>query len=168
MLHVLAEPVAVLDGGLAAWPGDLETAISAPALPVHRAAQPWPADRFATADQLASFAGVVLDARTAQRYRDGGPIDGRPGHVPGADSAPWADNLGPDSRFLTPAELQARYRPLGDEPVVAYCGSGVTACHDLLALEIVGGRRTLLYPGSWSQWGADRSRPAETAPARMI
>ena len=102
------------------------------------------------------------DARTAERYAHGGPIDPRPGHIPGALSAPWAGNLGDDGRFRAPEQLQASYAAALDRPAIAYCGSGVTACHDLLALELAGARRTALYAGSWSQWGADPARPAAT------
>lgn len=165
LLHVLGEPVAVLDGGLAAWPGELATD-EPDVSPVERAPVPWPADRFVAADDLLGSAGSVLDARTAVRYAHGDPvIDPRPGHVPGARSAPWADNLGPDGRFLAPVELRAHYATrAGAGPVVAYCGSGVTACHDLLALTLAGRTDLALYAGSWSQWGADPSRPMETGP----
>jgi thiosulfate/3-mercaptopyruvate sulfurtransferase len=159
LLHVLGEPVAVLDGGLPAWPGEL-TAQLPEVTPVERAPVAWPADRFRGADELGG--ARLLDARTAQRYAQGDPaIDPRPGHIPGARSAPWQDNLAADGRLRPPGELRERY---GDGPFVAYCGSGVTACHDLLALHIAGISDTALYPGSWSQWGADPSRPTETQP----
>jgi thiosulfate/3-mercaptopyruvate sulfurtransferase len=161
LLHALDEPVAVLDGGLAAWPGELTTAIPRPAT-VHRAPRPWPAQRFVSADELAASAAVTLDARSAARYAAGDPaIDPRPGHVPGARSAPWPGNLDDDGRFRPAEQLRERFADLGEGPVVAYCGSGVTACHDLLALHMAGFRDLALYPGSWSQWGADASRPAE-------
>jgi thiosulfate/3-mercaptopyruvate sulfurtransferase len=156
LLHVLDEPVAVLDGGLAAWAGELTGDLPGVA-PVERAPVPWPAQRFRTADELGT--DQLLDARTAARYASGDPaVDPRPGHIPGARSAPWQDNLGPDGRFRPAHELRAQY---GSGPFVAYCGSGVTACHDLLALHICGEDDIALYPGSWSQWGADPSRPAE-------
>ena len=162
LLHALDEPVAVLDGGLAAWDGPLTVDVPDPR-PVRRPAQPWPADRFVTADELATSPAVVFDARTGERYAAGDPaIDPRPGHVPGAVSAPWAGNLDDRGRFRPAAELRRRYAPAATRPAVAYCGSGVTACHDLLALTLAGARDLALYPGSWSQWGADRSRPAET------
>jgi thiosulfate/3-mercaptopyruvate sulfurtransferase len=159
LLHVLDEPVAVLDGGLAAWPGELTT--EAPGIvPVERLPRPWPADRFRTADELAG--AHVLDARTAERYADGDPaIDPRPGHIPGALSRPWAENLDSSGRFRPVAQLRRHYAEVVDGPVVAYCGSGVTACHDLLALTVTGASDLALYPGSFSQWGADPSRPVE-------
>ena len=106
---------------------------------------------------------VLMDARAPERYRgDTEPIDPRAGHIPGATSAPWADNLGPDGRFLSPDALRARYRALGagDQPTVAYCGSGLSATHDLLALELAGITGGLLYEGSWSDWSSDPARPA--------
>jgi thiosulfate/3-mercaptopyruvate sulfurtransferase len=165
MLHALGEPVAVLDGGLAAWPGELST--ERPAYPpVDRAPQPWPAGRFVTADHVAASGAVVFDARTAERYAQGDPaIDPRPGHIPGALSAPWEENLAPDGRFRPAAELHARFAVADGRGAVAYCGSGVTACHDLLAMELAGIQDTALYAGSWSQWGADEARPAATGGA---
>jgi thiosulfate/3-mercaptopyruvate sulfurtransferase len=160
MLYVLGEPVAVLDGGLAAWPGKLAT--DPPAFgPVVRAARPWPAERFVSADAVLDGA-AVFDARTAERYANGDPaIDPRPGHIPGAVSAPWAGNLDVSGRFRDASQLRDRFASAEGRPAVAYCGSGVTACHDLLAMEVAGLTDTALYAGSWSQWGADESRPAE-------
>lgn len=163
MLHVLGEPVAVLDGGIDAWPGALTT--DRPEItPVRREPQPWPADRFVSADQVAaSGAAAIFDARTAERYARGDPaIDPRPGHIPGARSAPWGGNLDADGRFRAPQELRDRFAAARGRPAIAYCGSGVTACHDLLTMELAGITDTALYPGSWSQWGADETRPVET------
>jgi thiosulfate/3-mercaptopyruvate sulfurtransferase len=113
---------------------------------------------------------LVLDARGAERYRgDSDPIDPRAGHIPGARNAPYKENLSDDAIpvFRAPAALRARYEALGahrEEPIV-YCGSGVTACHDLLALELAG-LRGRLYAGSWSEWAADAQLPAATGNER--
>jgi thiosulfate/3-mercaptopyruvate sulfurtransferase len=108
---------------------------------------------------------VILDARSAERYRgEVEPIDARPGHVPNARSAPWTENL-VDGRFADAKSLRARFRRLGVVPgitVICYCGSGVTACHDILALELarISATRVKLYEGSWSDWSRDPDRPA--------
>ena len=160
--------VRVLDGGLGAWrraalpletgdvlaePGDV---VLAPGhLPV------------LDADGVAGFSGALLDARAGERYRgEVEPIDPRAGHIPGALSAPTAGNLGADGRFLSPEALRARFAGLGvdiDGPVAAYCGSGITASHELLALAVAG-VDAALYPGSWSAWSSDPSRPAAVGP----
>ena len=170
MLHILGHEVAVLDGDVRTWPGPLTTDDVAPA-PATFTPRAWPTDRIVDADAVDALRArpdaLVLDARTASRYANGDPaVDPRPGHIPGARNAPWADNVDPDSgRVRHTDELRRRYDELGASDahtIVAYCGSGVTACHDLLALTIAGlGDRIALYPGSWSQWGADETRPAE-------
>lgn len=165
LLRALGEPVAVLDGGLASWPGELTTTDEPAFSPVARTVRPWPSGYFADADAVAAPGVTVLDARCAERYAHGDPaVDPRPGHIPGARSAPWAANLNPvTGRFLDAGTLRQRFGAIDADRgrVVAYCGSGVTACHDLLALEVAGVTDTALYPGSWSQWGADPARPAE-------
>jgi thiosulfate/3-mercaptopyruvate sulfurtransferase len=161
MLHVLGEPVAVLDRGLAAWPGELSTALP-DVEPVARTPRPWPADRFVTADQVATSEAAVFDARTAERYAHGDPaIDPRPGHIPGALSMPWAANLTDDGRLRPAVELRELYSVAAANGAIAYCGSGVTACLDLLAMELAGIDNLALYDGSWSQWASDPSRPIE-------
>jgi thiosulfate/3-mercaptopyruvate sulfurtransferase len=174
MLTQLDEPVAVLDGGLPAWPGPLTTAVPT-VRPVTRTIKPWPTDRFVDADAVAEAMTrpdtVVIDARSAARYADGDPaIDPRPGHIPGAHSAPWMDNVDAATGCLVDAAtLHRRFAALGITPAtstIAYCGSGVSACHDLLALAVAGmGQHTSLFPGSWSAWGADPQRPAATGPS---
>ena len=161
--------VAVLDGGLGKWRAEgrpLDAVVPAPA-PARFDARLNPGAVVGKADMRARPPrALVLDARAAERYRgETEPIDPRPGHIPGALNAPFAGNLtaGPVPVFRPAAELRARYAALGAdeaEPIV-YCGSGVTACHDLLALHVagLGGR---LYAGSWSEWSADASLPVAT------
>ena len=173
MLDAPGHAAAVLDGGLAAWGGPLSTD------PVRRppavfTARPWPAERLAEADLVADLGrradAVVLDARAAERYRgDVEPVDARAGHVPGARNAPWPDNLDPATgRFLPPDRLAERYRALGAgeaTEVVAYCGSGVTSCHTVLALRLAGLPPARLFAGSWSAWSADPARPVAVGAA---
>ncbi|GAA4939760.1 sulfurtransferase [Streptomonospora halophila] len=170
LLRVLGSPAAVLDGGIDAWPGPLERGEVEP-VRRERTPMPWPADRFADTADVRAEAGdprrLLLDARARERYTGAAPapVDARPGHIPGARSAAWAGNLTEDGRFAPPERLRERFRALGAdsaETVTAYCGSGVTACHDLLALEHAGYAGARLYPGSWSAWGADTALPAET------
>lgn len=163
--------VTLLDGALGAWRRaglPLETGAGSPprrgdvvlsggGLPL------------ADADGAAELAarGLLLDARAAERYRgDVEPVDPRAGHVPGAVSAPTGDNLAPDGTFLPVEQLRSRFAELGAAAEVrlgVYCGSGVTAAHEIAALELAG-LRAALFAGSWSAWSADPSRPAATGP----
>lgn len=159
--------VAALDGGFPAWEAagyPVSTDAPAPgegsfdgvpgALPV--------IDAERVAAGLATDELVLLDARIADRF-DGKvePLDTRAGHVPGAVNAPLPDNLGADKCFRAPEELRAYYRAAtgGSTAVAAMCGSGVTACHTLLALELAGMPGAALYAGSWSDWISDAGRP---------
>jgi thiosulfate/3-mercaptopyruvate sulfurtransferase len=161
MLHVLGEPAAVLDGGLPAWPGPVVTDLP-DVTPLSRRVRSWPADRFADADRVASTGAAVYDARSAPRYAHGDPtVDPRPGHIPGALSAPWTANLAADGRLLPAEGLRAAYPDAAARGAIAYCGSGVTACLDLLAMEVAGIDDIALYDGSWSQWASDPARPVE-------
>ena len=170
MLRAIGQPAAVLDGGLAAWPGDVDAGeVTRPV--ASRSPRPWPPERLADADLTAELsrspAAAVIDARAAERYRgESEPIDPRPGHVPGAINLPAADNLDAAGRLLPIERLRERYAPaMADEGEVAvYCGSGVTACHDLLVIEHVGGGMGRLFPGSWSAWSGDPGRAAATGP----
>jgi thiosulfate/3-mercaptopyruvate sulfurtransferase len=162
------ERVAVLGGGLGKWqaearPIDTNTTFVSPA--VFRARPQ--SGAVLTKSDMRSLApdALVLDARAPERYRgENEPIDPRAGHIPGACNAPFAANLTKDPVpvFRKPEQLRAHYASLGAEkeaPVV-YCGSGVTACHDLLALELAG-LRGRLYAGSWSEWSSDPTLPME-------
>jgi thiosulfate/3-mercaptopyruvate sulfurtransferase len=166
------DEVAVLDGGLASWIEErrpLSTAEPRVA-PRRFEARLQPGFVVTKQDMVRDHARrLVLDARAAERFRgEAEPVDPRAGHVPGAHSAPWTGNLtsGRAPRLRPASELRERYRALGaeqQEPVV-YCGSGVTACHDLLALHVAGLRGTL-YAGSWSEWASDPQLPAATGGA---
>ena len=103
--------------------------------------------------------GVLVDARSPERFRgEVEPLDPVAGHIPGAVNVPTERNLGPDGRFRTPEELHEVYATATGGPVAAYCGSGITATHDILAMKLAG-IDAALYPGSWSEWVADGSRP---------
>ncbi|RME97194.1 MAG: sulfurtransferase, partial [Chloroflexi bacterium] len=109
----------------------------------------------------------VVDSRTAERYRgEAEPIDPVAGHIPGAVSMPYPDNMSPDGVFLPPETLQARFRAaMGDVPIektVFYCGSGVTGAHNVLAAAHAGLGQARLYAGSWSEWITDPHRPIAT------
>jgi len=159
--------VSVLDGGLASWKaagGAVETgaaaSVAAPsAYPLGDSLVP-----SVDADALLKSLGRVtlLDARAGERYRgEVEPLDKRAGHIPGARSRFFKDNLDAEGRFRPAAELRAAFESFGAAPaqVVHQCGSGVTACHNLLAMEVAGLSGSALYPGSWSEWSADPARP---------
>jgi thiosulfate/3-mercaptopyruvate sulfurtransferase len=163
--------VTILDGGLAAWTasgGALESGEVTPApgaVTMTGGGMP-----VLTADEAAALAageGVLLDARAGARYRgEVEPVDPRAGHVPGAVSAPTTGNLDGDGRFRAAAALTERFAALGVRPgttVGVYCGSGVTAAHEVAALAEAG-IEAALWPGSWSQWSADPARPVATGP----
>jgi thiosulfate/3-mercaptopyruvate sulfurtransferase len=171
LLRFFGHPsVRVLDGGFRAW--------AAAGLPVEReepAQSPGPGDFTArpghlpllTADGAAALArdGVLLDARAAERYRgETEPVDPVAGHIPGALSAPTARNVHQDGTFLPAGELASQFAGLGvkeGSAVGAYCGSGVTAAHQVLALALAG-IPCALYAGSWSDWITDPARPVAT------
>lgn len=173
-----AESVRILEGGLAAWtesggvvqtgrvdrrPGDIT--LAGGAMPTLEAE---------AAEALASGGtGILLDARAGERYRgEVEPVDPRAGHIPGAISAPTFENLDGSGRFLAPRALRDRFAALGVDalgsgpgttPVGVYCGSGVTAAHQVAALASIG-VEAALYPGSWSQWSADPTRDVAVGP----
>ncbi|WP_435178694.1 sulfurtransferase [Actinacidiphila sp. bgisy145] len=167
LLRRTGRRAALLDGGLAAWDGTLETGPVTRA-PVTREVTPWPAHLLRDADEAAAAGrtptALLLDSRAAARYSgaDAHAGETRTGHLPGALSAPWQDNLTAGGLFRPPAELRARFAALGltaAEEVVFHCGSGVTACHNLLAVELAGLPDAALFVGSWSAWSADPDRP---------
>ncbi len=165
--------VQILDGGLAAWrdaggsldSGEVTTAagdvvLTPGHLPVIEA------DDVARLTADVSGRGVVLDARAGERYRgEVEPVDPQAGHIPGAVSAPTGDNLDSQGRFLPKDVLRQRFTALGVNGTgvtATYCGSGVTAAHQVAALAVAG-FEAALYPGSWSQWSNDPTRPVATA-----
>ncbi|MHB8718485.1 MAG: sulfurtransferase [Candidatus Dormibacteria bacterium] len=161
--------VAVLDGGLPAWleaGGGLATAVPEPPGGdfVARAGGMPVVDPTEVLD-IAST-GVLIDARAPERYRgEVEPVDPVAGHIPGARSLPTVGNVGKDGRFLDAAALRSRFGAIGVLPgvaVAAYCGSGVTAAHTVLALEFAGIQGAALYPGSWSEWISDPAHPVAT------
>jgi thiosulfate/3-mercaptopyruvate sulfurtransferase len=163
------ERVAVLDGGLAAWASQgkpLDSAIPRPKPGKFsgRFDVRSMASTAVVAARMASGNGKLIDARAEERFRgEIEPIDRVPGHIPGAVNRPFGRNLGPDGKFKSPGALGEEFRALlGDSPsneALLMCGSGVTACHNLLAMEHAGLRGARVYPGSWSEWVSDPSRP---------
>jgi len=159
--------VAVLDGGLDAW---LAAGLGTDQAEVSPAAGSFtvrpPLTRTCTAADLGDADLNLLDARDAARYRgETEPFDSVAGHIPGAVCAPFTENLA-DGKFRTAAALAARFAGLGADPAVdtvCYCGSGVTATHNILALLLAGYPEPVLYPGSWSDWITVSDRPIATA-----
>ncbi len=161
------EAVAVLDGGRGAWARAGGTLVGTPALPTARPPYPAGAPAMPVIEApalLAALDGVcLLDARSAERYRgDVEPLDPVAGHIPGARLRFFKDNLGAEGCFKPAAQLRQEFAAVGAEAgraVVQQCGSGVTACHNLLAMAHAGLGTTTLYAGSWSEWCSDPSRP---------
>jgi thiosulfate/3-mercaptopyruvate sulfurtransferase len=155
------EAVAVLDGGFSAWTGPLSQTQAVVERGTFNIRPPLTRETDA-ASVLAGLHRIALvDARTQPRF-DGieEPIDPVAGHIPGAVCRPFQGNLDASGHFLPAAQLAQRFADLPHE-VVCYCGSGVTAAHNVLALRIAGRPEPILYPGSWSEWIQDPSRPRE-------
>jgi len=160
--------VAVLDGGWEAWiqAGAPATGAAPRIVPATYSGAPRDAyvDVGYVHSHLTDADVVVVDARAPERYRgETEPIDPVAGHIPGARNRLYKNNLGPDGRFKPAEELRAEFNALlaGKRPdqIVHQCGSGVSACHNILAMEIAGLSGSKLYPGSWSEWCADPRRP---------
>ena len=153
------EAAALLDGGLNAWPGEL-TGTSVEPKPGNFSLRP-PLTRWVTAKEIERGLDrfTLIDARAQARF-DGleEPIDPVAGHIPGAHCRPFQENLDAEGRFQPPALLLARFAELTRNPV-CYCGSGVTAAHNVLAMRLAGLDEPALYPGSWSEWIRDPNRP---------
>lgn len=171
LLYYGHDGVRVLDGGMRAWreAGKPVSTEDARPTPGDFTARPGgrPLLDAAAAASLAAR-GALLDARTPERFRgEMEPVDRVAGRIPGARSAPTLDNLDPQTlHFLPPTELRRRFATVGatpGAPVGAYCGSGVTGAHEILALEVAG-IPAALYVGSWSEWISDPSRPVATGP----
>ncbi|HSQ82107.1 MAG TPA: sulfurtransferase [Casimicrobiaceae bacterium] len=162
------EAVAVLDGGFARWTRDGH--------PVSKESRRPQATRFNPRNVLPTVSAtgiaaslsrrslVLLDARSAERYRgDFEPLDRVAGHIPGALNRPYTRNITADGTFRSPQELRADFESMlhgrSADDLVHYCGSGVSACHNVLAMTVAGYPLTRLYPGSWSEWSADPQRP---------
>ena len=157
--------VRVLDGGWPAWvaSGHDRSDVQKPPQSGDFTARPGLLPVLAAGEVLdLAERGVLVDAREPERFRgDVEPVDPVAGHIPGAVNVPTSANLRPDGRFRTPEELREIYAMAQGREVAAYCGSGVTSAHDILAMAVAGIEATL-YPGSWSEWVADPARPVAT------
>lgn len=185
MLRMLGRSAALLDGGLGAWIADGRPVASGSGssgvTPARFTVADWPAARLASADEAAALAangGVVLDSRAHERFTgEQVLIDPRSGHMPGARSAPWSALQDDNGRLLGTDELRAHFQRLGvateagsddSGAAVAYCGSGVSACLNVIAMEHAGFPPARLYVASWSGWAADPARPVELGDSRPI
>ncbi len=157
--------VRVLDGGWPAWvgAGHDRSEVQTPPEVGDFTARPGRLPVLTVGEVLdLAGSGVLVDGREPERFRgDVEPVDPVAGHIPGAVNVPTSANLRPDGRFRSPEELREIYAMAQGQEVAAYCGSGVTSAHDILAMAVVGIEATL-YPGSWSEWVADPSRPVVT------
>lgn len=163
--------VAVLDGGIAAWQaagGTLTDSVTTAATPgtiTDTAALVCTVNADTLMENLNTAALTVIDARAADRFRgENETLDATGGHIPGAKNRFFKDNLDQLGNFKTATQLRAEWSAIISDPrsAVMQCGSGVTACHNLLALEVAGLAGARLYPGSWSEWSSDPSRPVAT------
>lgn len=176
MLRYLGhQEAALLDGGFDAWRAAGLPISTAPANPVPRTFVPrMQPDMIATradvralsADRTNAGAGTLIDARAPERYRgETEPLDPVAGHIPGAVNVPWEAHVDSSGRFRTPAEIAELYAGIGDgAETVVHCGSGVSGCVNIVALERAGRRGAKLYVGGWSDWCSDPANPVATGP----
>lgn len=188
MLRAIGRDAALLDGGLAAWGAPLEAGQGRARPAAAFTPVPWPAAALASIDEVASVSAaasgaavaaavpsgaadpaagsVLIDARAPERYRgDAEPVDPRAGHIPGAVNAPCMAHLDPTGALLPPDALRDQFAIAGVSSAdgsIAYCGSGVNACHALLVMEHAGLGRGRLFPGSWSAWSNQPDRPVSS------
>ena len=161
MLRVIGQPAALLDGGSDGWEEEMhqgEVEVDA----VERQAIPWPVEALADSDVVADHiagGGTVIDSRAPERYRgETEPLDKLAGHIPGATNLPFSGNLDDAGRLISTDELVERFASIDDPSPIVYCGSGVTACHNALAIEATGRPLPRLYVGSWSGWSTEDGR----------
>jgi thiosulfate/3-mercaptopyruvate sulfurtransferase len=169
MLRMIGCDATVLTGGLKKWTSTLETGPAPTPTPAEFTATDWPTDRLVSAEeveQIIATGGTAIDARSHERFLgEVTQIDKRAGHIPGSRSAPWSEVVDGEGMPLSADELRVHYKNLGaddDHEVVAYCGSGVSACMNILAMEQAGLAAPKLYVASWSGWSADPNREAAT------
>lgn len=165
------ENVALLDGGMTRWKVlrlPMRAGHENARKPVAFAGKPGAMPTVEIAD-IEAGAVTLIDARAPERFRgDVEPVDKRAGHIPTAQNVPFAGNVGADMLWLKPAQLRERFEAVAEATgkVACYCGSGVTATHDVLAMEVAGLPTPALYPGSWSEWSYPATgRPIDTGPA---
>ena len=186
MLRMIGRSASLINGGLQAWVASsddpLESGEPGVPTPGHFTTTSWPDSRLIDFEELRALVtesrtdsnSVLLDARAANRFEGRAPeavpqLDPRPGHIPGAINAPWAAVLDPKtSHFRSTTEITEHFAQLGVTPsanVIAYCGSGVSACLNIIALEYAGLPAARLFVPSWSGWASDVDNPSETGPA---
>lgn len=169
MLRALGDDAALLDGGSAAWEGPLDHGPVSLA-PVERRVRPWPRGLLADADDVRSAIDQglpVIDSRSAERFRgEIEPIDAVAGHIPGAVNLPFVRHFEPAGRLRSADDITGAFLSIGvpslDDGPIVYCGSGVTACVNLLAAEHSGLGAGRLYVGSWSGWSTTEGLPVAT------
>ncbi|PRB41429.1 sulfurtransferase [Arthrobacter sp. MYb23] len=165
MLRSTGHTAAILDGGIGNYPGDLSTETPLPRTGSFTA-KAWPADLLADISEASSDAFLTVDARNRDRFEGRqDPIDPRPGHIPGAVNVPCRENLDATGHLLAEPQIRANFERAGvltAKNTTAYCGSGVTACHNLLVMEQLGMGTGKLFVGGWSQYGHALDRPVET------